>query len=183
MAPPDEPPSKRHRDYSRPRTPVEATEVSGEFDCPTPVERPTGDRVLVRLAELETWREETDGWRLRLTGVADGNGRLGILTRTVEQLRKDVGDEDECRRVRDAAATVRGVKRWLLASVGAALVAVGGSAWGLVKSRDENIAAAARAAERLERLREDIEHNREDIRLVFERLPFLGVAPSNPDRE
>jgi len=173
--------NRRARDpLHGPRTPVEASEVSGEFETRTPVETP---RVLVRLAELETWREETDGWRLRLTGVADGNGRLGTLTRTVEQLRKDVGDEDECRRVRDAAATVRGVKRWLLASVGAALVAVGGSAWGLVKSRDENIAAAARAAERLERLREDIEHNREDIRLVFERLPFLGLAPSTPNRE
>jgi hypothetical protein len=108
--------------------------------------------MLVRLADLENWRRDADGWRLRLTGAADTNGRIGSMARDIADLREDVGDSKECQTVREVAVNVRTLQRRAWAAITAAAIAVGGSGWGLVKSRDENIAAAARAEERLDRI-------------------------------
>jgi hypothetical protein len=134
---------------------------------------PSSDRTLVRLAGLETWREDHDKWRARLTGAADSNGRIGNLDRTIAALRHDVGDEAECKAVRETVGAVRAVQRKMVAAIGAAALAGAASAWGLGKSRDENIAAAARAAHRLETIERDLDR-------IYQRLPFLGPA-SNPD--
>jgi hypothetical protein len=135
---------------------------------------PPDERVFVRLADLETWRDDTDRWRLSLTGVADGNGRIGNLSRVVERLREDVGDSAECRTTRDSAAMVSKIRNSAWAAVVFAAGAVGASGWGWVQARDARIAAEARAEQRLDRVEAD-------VRLVFERLPFLGPAPSTPD--
>ena len=144
-------------------------------------ETPSGsrDRTLVRLVDLETWRQQIDAWRLHLTGAADSNGRIGTLTRTVDGLREDVGDAQECRAVRDAAGNVHAFRRRVWAAIAAAGVAVGGSAWGLVKSRDENTAAAARAAERLDRLERDIDRL-ESVLFLPAPGPASTHAPSDP---
>src|SRR5574338_593307 len=74
---------------------------------------PGSERTSTRLAELETWRKQTDEWRLKLTGVDDRNGRIGRIDQAladqrcdleaeIEKVRKDFGTHDE-------AATVRGV--------------------------------------------------------------------------
>jgi hypothetical protein len=131
--------------------------------APVGDETPSGqrDRMLVRVADLEVWREHTDAWRLGLTGVADSNGRIGALTRTVEDIREDVGSSAECRAARDAAGTVHALRRRAWAAVVAAATAIGASGWGLLKSRDENVAAAVRAAERIDRIERELERLRE----------------------
>ncbi len=140
---------------------------------------PESPHTSVRMANLETWRKDTDAWRLKLTGVADSNGRMGNLDRTVAKLREDVGDPSECKAVRETSSAVRKMQAKSWAAVAGAVLAVAGSAWGLVKSRDENIAAAARASQRIDTIERDIALTREDIRIVFQRLPFLGSASTS----
>jgi hypothetical protein len=135
---------------------------------------PSSDRSNVRIAELETWRRNIDEWRLRLTGAADTNGRLGEMTRTIESLRDDVGTPKEAREVREAAHTVSGVRRRMTAAVIAAGFAVGGSAWGLLKSRDSSREAAARASERLKVRIENVEHLLDKL---FPSLPHVNLTP------
>ncbi len=143
---------------------------------------PASDRTQVRIAELEVWRGEMIRWRLQISGVADGNGRLGQLTRVVEGIREDVGDSRECAAVRTSSGAVRALQRRAWAAVVAAATAVGGSGYGLLRSRDENIAAAALAAERLERLERDVVRNRAELDLL--RFPRRFPAPSpEPARE
>jgi hypothetical protein len=108
--------------------------------------------MIVRLVDLETWREQMDTWRLYLTGAADSNGRMGNLSRVVEKLREDVGDSRECAAVRESAGTVHALRRRAWAAVVAAAAAVGASGYGVLKSRDAAVAAEARAAERLDRI-------------------------------
>lgn len=136
---------------------------------------PSSDRMLTRVANLETWRIGLDEWRLKLTGVADTNGRMGNMDRVVAKLREDVGTPSECVAVRETVNVLRNAQRKSWAAVVAAFIAVAGSAWGLVKSRDENIAAATRATARIETLERDLERIRVDVRSAF-RLPFSGVA-------
>lgn len=137
---------------------------------------PASERTLVRLAELETWRRNADAWRLRLTGAADSNGRLGNLDRTVAKLREDVGDPSECKAVRETTGAIRALQRKAVAAVIAGALSVGASAAGLVYSRDRNIEAAARAAQRIDTIERDLG----EFRRVLIRLPFLG-AVTTPD--
>lgn len=136
---------------------------------------PTSDRMLTRVANLETWRIGIDDWRLKLTGVADTNGRMGNMDRVLSKLREDVGTPSECAAVRETVNVLRNAQRKSWAAVVAAFIAVAGSAWGLVKSRDENIAAATRAAARVDTIERDLERLRVDVRSAF-RLPFAGSA-------
>lgn len=141
----------------------------------------SGRAILLRVAELETWREQMDAYRLGLSGVADENGRLGKMDRRIDKLREDVGDSAECRTVRETAADIRTGKRRLWAAVAFAASAVGASGWGLLKSRDENIAAAARAADRLDRIERDVERNRRDLdRLIYPHVPFTPDPTREP---
>lgn len=149
---------------------------------------PSSDRTNVRIADLETWRADMVRWRLQLTGIADDNGRLGKLDRTVATLREDVGDKHECNLVRESASTVRTVRNRMLAMIATAATAVGASGYGLIMSRDASRDAAIRSSTRLtarlEAVERDLERSREYIRIVFERMPFLGVPsmPATPTR-
>ena len=101
--------------------------------------------IRMRLANLETWRKGTDEWRLKLTGVADGNGRIGTLARDVDKLREDVGSTDERRKERDAIANLRGDRKRVVAAILAAATIAGG---GIYTIRDRYDAAAeARGAD------------------------------------
>lgn len=93
----------------------------------------------MRLANLETWRKGTDEWRLKLTGVADGNGRIGTLARDVDKLREDVGPTEERRKERDAIANLRGDRKRVVAAILAAATIAGG---GIYTIRDRYDAAA-----------------------------------------
>ena len=162
-----------HRDHAREVTrpgphvigDLDATE--DEFGAATPVEELTaaaqdvGDAarslaahaisrdeaagLRMRLANLETWRKGTDEWRLKLTGVADGNGRIGTLARDVDKLREDMGQTDERRKERDAIANLRGDRKRVVAAILAAATIAGG---GIYTIRDRYDAAAeARGAD------------------------------------
>ncbi|MBK7077136.1 MAG: hypothetical protein IPH44_33075 [Myxococcales bacterium] len=99
----------------------------------------------MRIANLETWRKGTDEWRLKLTGVADGNGRIGTLARDVDKLREDVGSTDDRRKERDAIANLRGDRKRVVAAILAAATIAGG---GIYTIRDRYDAAAeARGAD------------------------------------
>ena len=101
--------------------------------------------IRMRLANLETWRKGTDEWRLKLTGAADGNGRIGTLARDVDKLREDVGSTEERRKERDAIANLRGDRKRVVAAILAAATIAGG---GIYTIRDRYDAAAeARGAD------------------------------------
>ena len=130
------------------------------------ISRTEAEGIRMRLANLETWRAgDVDPWRLRLTGVADTNGRLGRLDATIEklredvgtskerdaeraeiaQLRKDVGPTDERRKEREAVAAQRSDRKRVVAALGAAALFIGG---GIYTIKDQYDAAAeARGAE------------------------------------
>lgn len=95
----------------------------------------------LRLANLETWRRSMDRWRLRVTGPDDRDGRIGRLADELAELREDVGDRDQCRRVREAAALVDTGRRRAIAAVVTAGLALGGAAWAMIRSRDKDVAA------------------------------------------
>ncbi len=107
-----------------------------------------------RVTALEIWRTTSvDPWRLALTGVADGNGRIGNMARELAALRADLGDHDTARATREGAALMVGVQRKLIAAVGAAALAVGGGGWAaaraVVSARESGAAEAARIETRL----------------------------------
>lgn len=117
----------------------------------------------LRLAQAETELAELRAWRLRLTGVADSNGRIGVLERSIDEhredtsralelIRLDVGPSDERKAEREAAklvgSFVAGVKSRMRASLLVSLVAVGGSAWGWLSARSDARATAAAATAR-----------------------------------
>ena len=101
-----------------------------------------------RVTALEIAKRENDERWLRLVGAAESNGRLGRMTAEVAALRADIGTPDQARATREAVDLVRGVRRKLLAAVGAALLAIGGSAWGLISATSDAHAAASAAAAR-----------------------------------
>lgn len=125
-----------------------------------------------RLASLENWQRSLDEWRLKLTGVADGNGRLGRLDRHIEQLhaevlalidetrkalaldvaaiRRDLGTAEERKAERAAAATVTGVRGKLVATALTAALAIGSGGWAAYKATTAAKEAAARTAGRIE---------------------------------
>jgi hypothetical protein len=157
-----------HRDTTRPGPHVDLDATDDDFrESATPVEALTdaaqavGDAakavaahaisrdeaagIRMRLANLETWRKCTDEWRLKLTGVADGNGRIGTLARDVEKLREDVGLSDERRKERDVVESMRGDRKRVIAALVAAATLAGG---GIYTIRDRYDAAAeARGAD------------------------------------
>jgi hypothetical protein len=109
------------------------------------ISRDEATGIRMRLANLETWRKGTDEWRLKLTGVADGNGRIGTLARDVDKLREDVGTTDDRRKERDAIANLRGDRKRVVAAILAAATIAGG---GIYTIRDRYDAAAeARGAD------------------------------------
>ena len=152
-----------------------------------------------RLADLEHWREATDQWRLKLTGVDDGNGRIGRLDRRIDDLekellakldavcaqftaaaadlRRDVGTPKEREAEKKASATVAGVRRKLVATVSAAVVAVGGGGWAAYKATTAAKEAAAFTAGRIE-ARLDA-HDRA-LDWLFQGAPRPLPAPRTP---
>ena len=110
------------------------------------ISRTEAEGIRMRLANLETWRAgDVDPWRLRLTGVADTNGRMGRLDARVDELRKDVGTSEERRDERAAIASMRSDRKRVVAALVAAATIAGG---GLYTIRDRYDAAAeARGAE------------------------------------
>lgn len=169
----DDPPSPRHVDHTRevtrpgPHIDLDATDDDGYPAPATPVDvmadaalamsdtarviathaisRDEAAGIRMRLANLETWRKGTDEWRLKLTGVADGNGRIGTLARDVDKLREDVGSTDDRRKERDAIANLRGDRKRVVAAILAAATIAGG---GIYTIRDRYDAAAeARGAD------------------------------------
>lgn len=102
--------------------------------------------------EINDRLSELENWRLRLTGVADGNGRIGELTRQVHSIRADVGSSDDCRHVREAALTITTARRYMLTAIVSALLSFGGSLWGLLKAHDESVRKNAAIEIRLDQL-------------------------------
>lgn len=96
----------------------------------------------LRIANLETWKLDVDRWRLKLTGLDDGNGRIGRLADDVHELRGDVGDRKECARVRAAADLVDTGRRRVIAAVITAGLALGGAVWAMIRTRDREVAQA-----------------------------------------
>lgn len=137
-----------------------------------------------RLVQLESWRTEVDAWRMRLTGVADSNGRMGIMGRTIDEIREDLGTPAERRIERAELVQLRkdvgtteqrtaerktvGAVRWTTAKVLALLSAsgliAGGGAWQAIRARATAKEAIAAAAARVEATHD--EHERaQDRRL------------------
>ena len=110
------------------------------------ISRTEAEGIRMRLANLETWRAgDVDPWRLRLTGVADTNGRMGRLDARVDELRKDVGSSEERRKERDAVAGMRGDRKRVVAALVAAASLMGGGIYAIKDRYDA--AAEARGAE------------------------------------
>jgi hypothetical protein len=138
--------------YPAPATPVDvmadaalAMSDTARVIATHAISRDEAAGIRMRLANLETWRKGTDEWRLKLTGVADGNGRIGTLARDVDKLREDVGSTEERRKERDAIANLRGDRKRVVAAILAAATIAGG---GIYTIRDRYDAAAeARGAD------------------------------------
>ena len=200
----DDPPSPRHVDHTRevtrpgPHVDLDATEDDGYPAPATPVDvmadaalamsdtarviathaisRDEAAGIRMRLANLETWRKDADAWRLRLTGVADTNGRMGRLDATVEKLREDVGPSEERRKEREAVASLRGDRKRVVAVIAAAAVALGG---GIYTIRDRYDAAVeARGADAQWRRGVD-ENFRTLFRLFGLRVPVTATDPGS----
>lgn len=110
------------------------------------ISRTEAEGIRMRLANLETWRAgDVDPWRLRLTGVADTNGRMGRLDARVDELRKDVGTSEQRRDERAAIASMRSDRKRVVAALAAAAALAGGGIY-TIKDRYD-AAAEARGAE------------------------------------
>lgn len=165
----DDPPSPRHvdhtREVTRPGPHVDLDATADDFPAsPTPVDvltdaaiavgdaaravaahaisRTEAEGIRMRLANLETWRAgDVDPWRLRLTGVADTNGRMGRLDARVDELRKDVGTSEERRKERDAVAGMRGDRKRVVAALVAAASLMGGGIYAIRDRYDASVEA------------------------------------------
>jgi hypothetical protein len=144
---------------------------------------PGSERTAVRLAEIETWRKtEVDPWRLRLTGVDDGNGRLGRMDRRIDDLREDVGTSEQAAATRAGAALALSAKKRLWAALGAAAFALGTAGYGLFTARDQARDAAARAAAQYEVRLQHVERRLEKHEDVLLRRGRMTPAPDNDPR-
>lgn len=144
--------------------------------------RPPGRADTIRLAQLETWRAEVDAWRLRLTGVDEANGRLGKLTRSIEGLREDVGTSEQAATTRAIAVNVKAWRKRTVAALGAAALAIGGAGYKFLIARDASVAAAARAAGRLELRLDHVEARLDRHDRVLLRSPRRDATPDpEPD--
>lgn len=106
------------------------------------ISRTEAEGIRMRLANLETWRAgDVDPWRLRLTGVADTNGRMGRLDARVDELRKDVGTSEERRDERAAVANLRGDRKRVVAALVAAATIAGGGLYTIRDRYDASVEA------------------------------------------
>ncbi len=105
------------------------------------ISRTEAEGIRMRLANLETWRKGTDEWRLKLTGVADGNGRIGTMARDVEKLREDVGPSDARRKERDVVESMRGDRKRVIAALVAAATIAGGGIYTIRDRYDASVEA------------------------------------------
>jgi len=165
----DDLPSPRHVDHSReptrPGPHVDLDATADDFPAsPTPVDvltdaaiavgdaaravathaisRTEAEGIRMRLANLETWRAgDVDPWRLRLTGVADTNGRMGRLDARVDELRKDVGTSEERRDERAAIASMRSDRKRVVAALVAAATIAGGGLYTIRDRYDASVEA------------------------------------------
>lgn len=136
-------------DFPPPPTPVEALTDAAQAvgDAARAVashaiSRTEAEGIRMRLANLETWRAgDVDPWRLRLTGVADTNGRLGRLDATIEKLRKDVGTSEERREERAAIASMRSDRKRVVAALAAAAALAGGGIYTIRDRYDASVEA------------------------------------------
>lgn len=207
-----------HRDVTRPGPHVDLDATDDDFrEAATPVEALTdaaqevGDAarslaahaisrdeaagIRMRLANLETWRAgDVDPWRLRLTGVADTNGRLGRLDDTVAklrddvgtpkeraaeraeiaQLRKDVGPTDERRKEREAVAAQRSDRKRVVAVLIAAASIAGGGIYTIRDRYDASVEARGADAQ----WRKGVEENFRTLFSLFGlKPPTSGATP------
>lgn len=106
------------------------------------ISRTEAEGIRMRLANLETWRAgDVDPWRLRLTGVADTNGRMGRLDARVDELRKDVGTSEDRREERAAIASMRSDRKRVVAALAAAAALAGGGIYTIRDSYDASVEA------------------------------------------
>ena len=106
------------------------------------ISRTEAEGIRMRLANLETWRAgDVDPWRLRLTGVADTNGRMGRLDARVDELRKDVGTSEERRDERAAIASMRSDRKRVVAALVAAATIAGGGLYTIRDRYDASVEA------------------------------------------
>jgi len=154
-----------HRDTTRPGPHVDLDATDDDFrESATPVEaltdaaiavgdaaravathaisRTEAEGIRMRLANLETWRAgDVDPWRLRLTGVADTNGRMGRLDARVDELRKDVGTSEQRRDERAAIASMRSDRKRVVAALVAAATIAGGGLYTIRDRYDASVEA------------------------------------------
>ncbi len=106
------------------------------------ISRTEAEGIRMRLANLETWRAgDVDPWRLRLTGVADTNGRMGRLDARVDELRKDVGTSEDRREERAAIASMRSDRKRVVAALAAAAALAGGGIYTIRDRYDASVEA------------------------------------------
>ena len=106
------------------------------------ISRTEAEGIRMRLANLETWRAgDVDPWRLRLTGVADTNGRMGRLDATVDKLREDVGTSEQRREERAAIASMRSDRKRVVAALVAAATIAGGGLYTIRDRYDASVEA------------------------------------------
>jgi hypothetical protein len=133
-----------------------------------------------RVKKLEDRADRCDDRWAHLQGVDATNGRLGRMDRTIQhvrdelvasnaavrlelakavgEVRADVGDSAECKKVREAAAVVNGMTRRTKVVLGLIVSALFGGAGYLVwQARDKSIADAARIEQRLHQFDVDID--------------------------
>lgn len=128
-------------DFPAHATPVEALTDAANAIAAHAISRAEAERIRARLADLETWRKATDEWRLKLTGVADTNGRMGRLDDTVAKLRDDVGPPDARRREREAVATIAGDRKRVIGALVTAAILAGGGVWAIREKYDASVRA------------------------------------------
>lgn len=101
--------------------------------------------LVARIAACEAEARDHRAYQLKLSGVAEGNGRLGAMDRTIAAIREDLGTSKERAAERATVAAVRWTTAKVLALLGAAGLATGGGIWTSIQARDALRAAEAHA--------------------------------------
>lgn len=139
------------------------------------ISRTEAEGIRMRLANLETWRAgDVDPWRLRLTGVADTNGRMGRLDARVDELRKDVGTSEDRREERAAIASMRSDRKRVVAALAAAAALAGGGIYTIRDRYDASVEARGADAQ----WRKGIEKQLDTLFSLFGlKPPTSGATP------